>query len=158
MLKLRLTDLDDTCRLARALAAVLNDGDVVLLDGEMGAGKTTMTKELAAALGVTDDVTSPTYTLVHSYGGGKFALHHADLYRLKQTSEIEDLGIEEMLDAGGVALIEWGSPAGPYFPEHLFVSFELAGGDARIVTLASKSEAWESRIAAVGRELKDLVV
>ena len=123
-----------------------------------GQGKTTMTKSLAAELGVTDDVTSPTYTLVHSYSGGKFTLHHADLYRLKQTSEIEDLGIEEMLGSGGVALIEWGAPAGQYFPGHLFVAFELGGGDTRIVTLASKSEAWQSRIAMVASELKDLVI
>ena len=157
MLKLRLANLNDTDRFARALASVLRDGDVVLLDGEMGAGKTTMTKALAASLGVKDDVTSPTYTLVHTYTGDALTLHHADLYRLKHTSEIEDLGIDEMLAGGGVALIEWGAPAGPYFPEHLFVSFELAGADSRTVTIDSRTETWVPRIAAIAEQLKDLV-
>ena len=157
MLELSLTSLDDTRRFAEVLASVLRDGDVVLLDGEMGAGKTTTTKLLASCLGVTDDVTSPTYTLVHTYMGGRLTLHHADLYRLKSTSEIDDLGLEEMMSQGGVLLIEWGAPAGPHFPDHLFVSFKLRAGDVRTVTVASKSENWRGRIIQIGEALQDLV-
>jgi tRNA threonylcarbamoyladenosine biosynthesis protein TsaE len=127
VLKLSLADLTDTRRFAVVFAAMLRNGDVVLLDGEMGAGKTTTTKLIAEAIGVVDDVTSPTYTLVHTYSGGRLTLHHADLYRLKSTAEIDDLGLEEMLSAGGVLLIEWGAPAGELFPTHVFVSLSRSG-------------------------------
>jgi tRNA threonylcarbamoyladenosine biosynthesis protein TsaE len=139
-------------------AAMLRNGDVVLLDGEMGAGKTTTTKLIAEAIGVVDDVTSPTYTLVHTYSGGRLTLHHADLYRLKSTAEIDDLGLEEMLSAGGVLLIEWGAPAGELFPTHVFVSLSIDDETGRTVTLGSRSEIWSSRLKQLETNLQDLVV
>ena len=158
MLKLSLADLTDTRRFAVAFAAMLRNGDVVLLDGEMGAGKTTTTKLIADAIGVVDDVTSPTYTLVHTYSGGRLTLHHADLYRLKSTAEIDDLGLEEMLSAGGVLLIEWGAPAGELFPTHVFVSLSIDDETERTVTLGSRSEIWSSRLKQLETNLQDLVV
>ena len=158
MLKLSLADLTDTRRFAVAFAGMLRYGDVVLLDGEMGAGKTTTTKLIADAIGVVDDVTSPTYTLVHTYSGGRLTLHHADLYRLKSTAEIDDLGLEEMLSAGGVLLIEWGAPAGELFPTHVFVSLSIDDETGRTVTLGSRSEIWSSRLKQLETNLQDLVV
>lgn len=158
MLKLSLADLTDTRRFAVVFAAMLRNGDVVLLDGEMGAGKTTTTKLIAEAIGVVDDVTSPTYTLVHTYSGGRLTLHHADLYRLKSTAEIDDLGLEEMLSAGGVLLIEWGAPAGELFPAHVFVSLSIDDETGRTVTLGSRSEIWSSRLKQLETNLQDLVV
>ncbi len=158
MLKLSLADLTDTRRFAVAFAAMLRNGDVVLLDGEMGAGKTTTTKLIAEAIGVVDDVTSPTYTLVHTYSGGRLTLHHADLYRLKSTAEIDDLGLEEMLSAGGVLLIEWGAPAGELFPTHVFVSLSIDNETGRTVTLGSRSEIWSTRLKQLETNLQDLVV
>lgn len=158
MLKLSLADLTDTRRFAVVFAAMLRNGDVVLLDGEMGAGKTTTTKLIAEAIGVVDDVTSPTYTLVHTYSGGRLTLHHADLYRLKSTVEIDDLGLEEMLSAGGVLLIEWGAPAGELFPTHVFVSLSIDDETGRTVTLGSRSEIWSSRLKQLETNLQDLVV
>ena len=158
MLKLSLADLTDTRRFAVAFAAMLRNGDVVLLDGEMGAGKTTTTKLIAEAIGVVDDVTSPTYTLVHTYSGGRLTLHHADLYRLKSTAEIDDLGLEEMLSAGGVLLIEWGAPAGELFPTHVFVSLSIDDETGRTVTLGSRREIWSSRLKQLETNLQDLVV
>ena len=158
MLKLSLADLTDTRRFAVAFAAMLRNGDVVLLDGEMGAGKTTTTKLIAEAIGVVDDVTSPTYTLVHTYSGGRLTLHHADLYRLKSTAEIDDLGLEEILSAGGVLLIEWGAPAGELFPTHVFVSLSIDDETGRTVTLGSRSEIWSSRLKQLETNLQDLVV
>ena len=158
MLKLSLADLTDTRRFAVAFAGMLRNGDVVLLDGEMGAGKTTTTKLIADAIGVVDDVTSPTYTLVHTYSGGRLTLHHADLYRLKSTAEIDDLGLEEMLSAGGVLLIEWGAPAGELFPTHVFVSLSIDDETGRTVTLGSRSEIWSSRLKQLETNLQDLVV
>ena len=158
MLKLSLADLTDTRRFAVAFAGMLRNGDVVLLDGEMGAGKTTTTKLIADAIGVVDDVTSPTYTLVHTYSGGRLTLHHADLYRLKSTAEIDDLGLEEMLSAGGVLLIEWGAPAGELFPTHVFVSLSIDNETGRTVTLGSRSEIWSTRLKQLETNLQDLVV
>jgi tRNA threonylcarbamoyladenosine biosynthesis protein TsaE len=158
VLKLSLADLTDTRRFAVVFAAMLRNGDVVLLDGEMGAGKTTTTKLIAEAIGVVDDVTSPTYTLVHTYSGGRLTLHHADLYRLKSTAEIDDLGLEEMLSAGGVLLIEWGAPAGELFPAHVFVSLSIDDETGRTVTLGSRSEIWASRLKQLETNLQDLVV
>jgi tRNA threonylcarbamoyladenosine biosynthesis protein TsaE len=158
VLKLSLADLTDTRRFAVVFAAMLRNGDVVLLDGEMGAGKTTTTKLIAEAIGVVDDVTSPTYTLVHTYSGGRLTLHHADLYRLKSTAEIDDLGLEEMLSAGGVLLIEWGAPAGELFPAHVFVSLSIDDETGRTVTLGSRSEIWSSRLKQLETNLQDLVV
>jgi tRNA threonylcarbamoyladenosine biosynthesis protein TsaE len=158
VLKLSLADLTDTRRFAVVFAAMLRNGDVVLLDGEMGAGKTTTTKLIAEAIGVVDDVTSPTYTLVHTYSGGRLTLHHADLYRLKSTAEIDDLGLEEMLSAGGVLLIEWGAPAGELFPTHVFVSLSIDDETGRTVTLGSRSEIWSSRLKQLEANLQDLVV
>lgn len=158
MLKLSLADLTDTRRFAVAFAAMLRNGDVVLLDGEMGAGKTTTTKLIAEAIGVVDDVTSPTYTLVHTYSGGRLTIHHADLYRLKSTAEIDDLGLEEMLSAGGVLLIEWGAPAGELFPTHVFVSLSIDDETGRTVTLGSRSEIWSTRLKQLETNLQDLVV
>jgi len=158
VLKLSLADITDTRRLAVAFAALLRNGDVVLLDGEMGAGKTTTTKLIAEAIAVVDDVTSPTYTLVHTYSGGRLTLHHADLYRLKSTAEIDDLGLEEMLSAGGVLLIEWGAPAGELFPTHVFLSLSIDDDTGRTVTLASRSEIWSARLKQLETNLRDLVV
>jgi tRNA threonylcarbamoyladenosine biosynthesis protein TsaE len=98
---------DETAGVARELAATLNRGDVILLSGNLGAGKTAFVRGLAAGLGVDpDDVSSPTFTLVHQYRGGRLTLYHADLYRLEKVAT-EELGLEEMGVSDGVLAIEW---------------------------------------------------
>src|SRR5918996_745040 len=97
----------ETASVARALAAELKAGDVLLLSGNLGAGKTAFVRGLAEGLGIDpDDVSSPTFTLVHEYRGGRLTLHHADLYRLEKVAT-EELGLEEMGVADGVLAIEW---------------------------------------------------
>jgi len=92
---------------ARELAATLSAGDVLLLSGELGAGKTAFVRGLALGLGIDeDDVSSPTFTLVHEYRGGRLTLYHADLYRLDRAAT-DDLGLDEMGVADGVLAIEW---------------------------------------------------
>ena len=98
---------DETSALARELAAALKAGDVLLLSGHLGAGKTAFVRGLASGLGVDpEDVSSPTFTLVHEYRGGRLTLYHADLYRLEKVAT-EDIGLEEMGVSDGVLAIEW---------------------------------------------------
>ena len=92
---------------ARELAATLRAGDVLLLSGELGAGKTAFVRGLAQGLGIDEDeVSSPTFTLVHEYRGGRLTLYHVDLYRLERAAT-DDLGLDEMGVADGVLAIEW---------------------------------------------------
>lgn len=98
---------DETTTVARELAADVKAGDVILLSGNLGAGKTAFVRGLAAGLGIDpEDVSSPTFTLVHEYRGGRLTLYHADLYRLDRVAT-DDLGLEEMGVADGVLAIEW---------------------------------------------------
>jgi tRNA threonylcarbamoyladenosine biosynthesis protein TsaE len=120
----------DTQRLGAALARLLRPGDTVLLGGELGAGKTTFTQGLAAALGVTEPVTSPTFVLLHSYRtSAGWDLLHADVWRLKQLQEVIDLAIPELLEEGAAAVVEWGEVAAPVLPPdclYVTISFEPA--------------------------------
>jgi tRNA threonylcarbamoyladenosine biosynthesis protein TsaE len=98
---------EETAAVAREIAAGVKAGDVILLSGNLGAGKTAFVRGLAAGLGIDpEDVSSPTFTLVHEYRGGRLTLYHADLYRLERVAT-EDLGLEEMGVADGVLAIEW---------------------------------------------------
>ncbi|HLG59447.1 MAG TPA: tRNA (adenosine(37)-N6)-threonylcarbamoyltransferase complex ATPase subunit type 1 TsaE [Vicinamibacterales bacterium] len=98
---------EETATLARELATELKAGDVILLSGTLGAGKTAFVRGLAAGLGIDpEEVSSPTFTLVHEYRGGRLTLYHADLYRLEKAAT-EELGLEEMSVADSVLAIEW---------------------------------------------------
>ena len=101
-----LPDLAATATLGAAIAARLAPGDAVLLKGDLGSGKTTLARAILAALGVTENVPSPTFTLVQAYDTAGLTVSHYDLYRLKRESELEELGLDEALDQGA-ALIEW---------------------------------------------------
>jgi len=126
----RTTSAAATRDLAAALAGVLVPGDLLLLVGDLGSGKTTFTQGLARGLGVTDPVTSPTFTLVRAYRcrpGPVGTLLHADLYRLDRLQDVVDLGIGEMVDDQSVAVVEWGDVAADLFgPEVLTVSLAAA--------------------------------
>ncbi len=130
MLELRAASLADTYAIAGALADLCRPGDLIVLSGEMGAGKTAFAKGFGAALGVTEPVTSPTFTLVHTYdiaaglGHGAKALHHADLYRLDRTAEVADLALEELAEYQGIVLVEWGDVVDSLFGDHLVVHLE----------------------------------
>jgi tRNA threonylcarbamoyladenosine biosynthesis protein TsaE len=107
MTALTSTSEAETAAAGRELASSLTAGSVVLLSGDLGAGKTAFVRGLAEGLGVNpQDVTSPTFTLVQEYRGGRLPLYHVDLYRLKSI-EVDDLGLDEMAWSGGVIAIEW---------------------------------------------------
>jgi tRNA threonylcarbamoyladenosine biosynthesis protein TsaE len=145
----------DTARFAEIIAAELRPRDVLLLTGDLGAGKTTFTKALCAAMGVVDTVTSPTFTLVHEYRGSKLVVCHADLYRLERTGELADLGLDDARRSGAVLVVEWGDLAGDEFTEALTLTFAHAGETERVVTVASRGTTWGPRVtrlfAALGQ-------
>ncbi len=97
----------ETYALADRVAEELEGGEIILLDGELGAGKTTFTKGLAAALGIKDEVTSPTFGILNVYEGGRLKLNHLDMYRIESEDEISELGIEDCFDSDAVTVIEW---------------------------------------------------
>jgi tRNA threonylcarbamoyladenosine biosynthesis protein TsaE len=145
---------DETQELAGRLAAILRPGDVLLLVGELGAGKTCFVQGLARGLGVADQVTSPTFTLLREYSG-RLPLYHLDAYRLEGPGDLFDIGVEEYLESGGVLVVEWGDRARDFFSlEHLEVAFDFAGGDdERRIRFMAHGGSWEGRIP----ELKGLV-
>jgi tRNA threonylcarbamoyladenosine biosynthesis protein TsaE len=139
MLELRAGSLADTHAIAAAVAVLCRPGDLIVLSGEMGAGKTAFAKGFGAALGVTEPITSPTFTLVHTYdvgpgfGNGAKVLHHADLYRLDRTAEVADLALDELAEYQGIVLVEWGDVVDALFGDHLVVHLgtdDLAAADA----------------------------
>jgi tRNA threonylcarbamoyladenosine biosynthesis protein TsaE len=97
----------ETFEFGRQLAGELKPGDVIALTGELGSGKTCLVKGIAAGLGVTQEVTSPTFTFIHEYRGGRLPLVHVDLYRLDKVAEAVNIGIEDYLNGPGVVVIEW---------------------------------------------------
>ncbi|MFW5683672.1 MAG: tRNA (adenosine(37)-N6)-threonylcarbamoyltransferase complex ATPase subunit type 1 TsaE [Spirochaetota bacterium] len=106
---------EQTAALGRRIASRLNPGSILLLDGPLGAGKTALAKGIAAGLGVGETVTSPTYTIVSEYRG-RLPLYHVDLYRISDEEEYLNLGLEELLYADGVSLVEWPERAGAPIP------------------------------------------
>ena len=127
---LRADSLSETHAIAAAIARLTRPGDVIVLAGEMGAGKTAFAQGFGAALGVAEPITSPTFTLVHSYRcTDKLTLHHADLYRLDRMADVEDLALHELAEFGGIVLIEWGDVAAAGLGDHLEVHLEPAVDD-----------------------------
>jgi tRNA threonylcarbamoyladenosine biosynthesis protein TsaE len=119
---LRASDLSQTHAVSAAVAALARAGDMIVLSGEMGAGKTAFAQGFGRALGVTEPITSPTFTLVHSYPiGSKLTMHHADLYRLDRTVDVEELALHELAGFGGIVLVEWGEVAAAGLGDHLEV-------------------------------------
>ena len=158
------TDEAATKAFAGRLALLLRPGDVLLLDGDLGAGKTTFTQGLAAAVGVDSGVTSPTFTLMNIYATtAGFDLVHVDVYRLERLSEVIDLALPEMIEDGAVVVVEWGGRAASALPgPHLQISIErgsvdTGGADAapgmpdpessRTIRLRPDGEPWQERRA-----------
>jgi len=147
MLMARTKSVDDTRSLAMEIAGLARSGDLLLLAGDLGAGKTSFVQGFGRALGVEEAVTSPTFVLVRTYEG-RMPLVHVDVYRLDHLQELLDLGIGELLDSGGVTLIEWGDAVLPALPsDFLEVRLELGeGDDERVVRVRASGSAWLARI------------
>jgi tRNA threonylcarbamoyladenosine biosynthesis protein TsaE len=113
-----LNGLAETARLGSIIGASVAGGDLIYLDGDLGAGKTTLTKSIADGLGISpSSVTSPTFTLVHEYTGGRIPLYHFDLYRLIGGHDLDNLGFDEYLgDESGAIVVEWAAKAADRLP------------------------------------------
>ena len=151
---LQTCDAKETEALGETLGAQLRLGDLVVLTGDLGTGKTTFTKGVARGLGVEERVTSPTFTIVQEYDGD-LPVAHVDVYRLERVQELHDLGFEELLD-GRVVLIEWGERVAPALPrERVEVTLEPGpGDDARTIeivgigALAARVDTMDAHAAA----------
>jgi tRNA threonylcarbamoyladenosine biosynthesis protein TsaE len=125
----------------RDLARRLGAGDIVLLSGDLGAGKTAFVRGLAEGLGVDPaDVTSPTFTLIQQYAGGRLPLHHVDLYRLTPI-EVDDLGLDDLTLEGGVTAIEWPDRLPRPFDAAVHVRIEHGDGDVRTIHVDERARA-----------------
>lgn len=155
MLLARTTSPEETKRLAAALAELARPGDVLVLAGDLGAGKTAFTQGFGAGLGVADRITSPTFTLAHEYEG-RLTLHHLDVYRLENLNEVLDIGLPEMLDEGGVVVIEWGDAILPALPADLLeVRMTIgAGDDDRAFAISPVGASWTARSRALATALR----
>jgi tRNA threonylcarbamoyladenosine biosynthesis protein TsaE len=146
-----------TAVIAAQVAGLARVGDIIVLAGDMGAGKTAFAQGFGRALGITEPITSPTFTLVHSYQVGKITLHHADLYRLDRTTEVADLAFAELAEFGGIVLVEWGDVVNSAFGEHLEVLFEFEPDDdqSRRITMSANGETWRTRLERLRTSLEE---
>jgi tRNA threonylcarbamoyladenosine biosynthesis protein TsaE len=140
---------EETQELGKRLGAQLEEGDLVLLHGDLGAGKTTLTQGIAWGAGVTEYAHSPTFVLVHEYAG-RVTLYHLDLYRIDVGLEVHDLGIDEMLTTGA-CVVEWADKAPEVFPDdHLAIEIaQGAGEDDRELIFAANGARYEPLVAAL---------
>ena len=121
--------------LAQALAQRLSPGTVLAFEGDLGAGKTAFTRGLARGLGVRDPVTSPTYTIVNEYLGGRLPLFHFDMYRLTNSDDLWDIGWEDYLDRGGICAVEWSENVRDALVDPITVRIEKIGDESRRITI-----------------------
>ena len=132
---------EETTELGRRLATDLKPGNVVLLRGDLGAGKTTMVKGIAEGFQAAkaDDVTSPTFTLIHEYRGPAVTLYHIDLYRIDTQRELDTLALDDLMTPNSILLIEWGEKFERFAKERdVEIAIEHKGGDERLVFLRSR--------------------
>ena len=153
MIQLTTSSARETQEVASKIAALVEQGDLILLVGELGAGKTTFVQGFGKALGVDEPITSPTFTLAREYDGHRLTIHHLDVYRLEQIDEVLDLALPELLDSASVTLIEWGDAIIPALPaEYLEVRVEYGDDDdERVIGLRPVGRQWLRRETALGR-------
>jgi tRNA threonylcarbamoyladenosine biosynthesis protein TsaE len=136
---IRVATPEEMRELGRLLGEELRPGDTICLRGDLGAGKTTLTQGIAAGMGTSGTVASPTFTLVHEHPG-KVPLFHMDAYRLDSSEELWDLGFDDYLRAGGVVVIEWGERVSEALPDERLTLMLAHAGDARLVSIQAHGE------------------
>ena len=141
---------DETLELARAVGELLRPGDVISLVGDLGAGKTVFARGVARALGVTELVVSPTFTIVREYEG-RVPLVHVDVYRIDAVQELHDLGFEEVVRDDAVTIVEWGDMIDGLLPgDRLDIRLSPgAADDERVVEIEGHGRSWSARAAGL---------
>jgi len=143
-----LATVEDTREFGRRLAAVLREGDLLILDGPLGAGKTALAQGIGAGLGVRGAVTSPTFVIARVHPGGRLPLVHVDAYRLGGLAEVDDLDLDASL-SDSVTVVEWGEGKVEQLADaHLRVRIERRDDDSRLVELVGSGGDWAARLAA----------
>ncbi|MGY1608298.1 MULTISPECIES: tRNA (adenosine(37)-N6)-threonylcarbamoyltransferase complex ATPase subunit type 1 TsaE [unclassified Geodermatophilus] len=143
-----LPTVDDTRGLGAALAAVVAPGDLLVLTGPLGAGKTALTQGLGVALGVTEPVTSPTFVIARVHRGGRLPLVHVDAYRLGGVADVDDLDLDASTEES-VTVVEWGAGLVEQLAdEHLEVRLDRRDDDVRTAVLVPRGPGWEARLDA----------
>lgn len=144
MLQFKTNNAIETEELGRKIADALKGGEVIAMTGDLGAGKTTMTKALAKGLGIEEYVTSPTFTIVNEYEG-RLKLFHFDIYRIADIEEMYDLGFEEYIYGDGVSIIEWSNLIKEILPEDTINIEILASGiDERNITISGRGNKFDN--------------
>lgn len=147
MKQLTLNNSNETIALGERMAAYLRPGDVVVLNGDLGAGKTTFTKGIAKGLGIKEIIKSPTFTIIHEYQDGRIPLYHMDAYRL-ENGGAEDLGLDEYFDGDGVSVVEWAQFAEDELPdEFLVITFKRTDDEnKRILTFDPRGQHFQEMV------------
>lgn len=143
------SSLDETLAFGRLLGKIAQPGDVICLDGDLGAGKTTLTQAIAHGLEVPSDdyVTSPSFAILHEYQG-RIPLYHMDFYRLTDSADIEDLGLDEYFFLSGLAVLEWSERAGDLIPAtRLKITMITQPDESRLVTCDLGAGPWRERMS-----------
>ncbi|MDI3546835.1 MAG: tRNA threonylcarbamoyladenosine biosynthesis protein TsaE [Halanaerobiales bacterium] len=131
---------EDTIRLGERIGELVEPGQLILLAGELGAGKTVLTQGIAGGLGVEDEVTSPTYKLINEYEG-ELPLFHMDLYRLEEEEELYELGFEDYLERDGIIVIEWPDLAYDLLPpDFIYIKINILGDESREILIESEGD------------------
>ena len=125
----------ETEKVGEALGKVLYPGSILAYEGDLGAGKTAFTRGLARGLGATEQVTSPTYTIVNEYLSGRMPLFHFDMYRLSSSDDLWDIGWEDYLERGGVCAVEWSENVADAMEDAITVCIQKTGEDSRMITI-----------------------
>jgi len=152
-LTVRTTSTADTEELGRRTGALLRAGDVVALSGELGAGKTVLARGLAVGAGARGHIASPSFTLIREYQG-PVVVYHADLFRLDEPAQLVDVGLEEVLDGEGVAVIEWAEKAQHLLPaEYLWIEIRFTEQDeVREIIFRPRGRRYEEIVARLNGE------
>ncbi|MFI5393407.1 MAG: tRNA (adenosine(37)-N6)-threonylcarbamoyltransferase complex ATPase subunit type 1 TsaE [Myxococcota bacterium] len=151
LLELRARTAEDTREVGEAMSASLRARDAVVLTGELGAGKTTFVQGVARGLGIEDQVSSPTFTLVKEYRG-ILDIAHVDVYRLERVQDVVDLGLDELGDGEGVLLVEWGDAVEDLLPDERLrveLTTEDLVSDARRLRVSALGPSWQERWGAL---------
>ncbi|EOL47797.1 tRNA (adenosine(37)-N6)-threonylcarbamoyltransferase complex ATPase subunit type 1 TsaE [Enterococcus caccae] len=149
-MEIRINNPEETETIAKIIGSVADPGDTIILSGDLGAGKTTMTKGIALGLGIDQMIKSPTYTIIREYQQGRLPLYHMDVYRIENGAD--DLGLDEYFEGDGLSVVEWGKLLGEFLPaDYVDITIEKDPEDMekrklRIQAFGKKSEQFLSRI------------